>query len=277
MGQVLGAILVCGMLVSVSALADTTTLSPDGYQYHIADRVALNRMRDGIDGELQVLEDARITPDVRGKMIPSDSDVAEALRRSGVEKDDPVLKSFDAIRAYPAIVRLVDVRGDELDESELDRPLAEIDHQAIALKPAAYKVSEDEGTGAGRASFWVTTRIVSVANRKMRWASVIDDFSRTEDDLSLVVSPRRSWSAIVNDKDPSRIEFLEVECSQTARFDPDRSLKPSKKSVSNQDQGWQLRLSRYRLVKGVWHRRDRLIFGKWDSGDPLPAIDEFPK
>ncbi len=78
--------------------------------YTIHQSVMLRKASDGVDGYLQLLEDARLTPELRKDMWIKFNDPLQVLE-GNVSKDDPLLLSFEDQPVRNARLRLVDAKG----------------------------------------------------------------------------------------------------------------------------------------------------------------------
>ena len=154
--------------------------------YHPRLEFAVTAEQDGVDGRVELLEDARITPGQRS-----------ALERwhHGAECDGTIVEVCRSVESYELMLsrfRLVDHNGSELGLRELEEPFAEV--ELVYLGPdrrPTYMVTVDMSIGAGAYNGPVT-RFAEVSRGALHWLTAVDASGHVEE-IAVMSSLRTAW------------------------------------------------------------------------------------
>ena len=236
---------------------------PEGYAARA--RFKLAPEADATSGRLELLEDARIRPEMR-----------EAIREAWggdpcAELHDAVLEPLCAATRdaplRPALLRLLDADGRVVATRAAERPLADL--EATAWRGPARRVyvfTVDQSTGAGSYSGPVAL-VAEPDARGFGWAVASDATGSAADTLALVTTLKSAWRAVPR-ADGRGAELLVVRCR------PD--FTPA--AASPQGGGFVLTFERFAHDGTRWVRHRRQEPGCWeDDGDAsFPARARFP-
>jgi hypothetical protein len=233
-------------------------VTDDGYE--INHSLELRKAGDGIDGFLQIMEDARLTPGIREGMWEGFNDPLMALKGMGVGTTDPLYQSFKRVPVKPAIVRLIDgSTGAVLDQQTLDVPLGNIGSNPVTINPTSYPVIEDHSIGMGSYAGPVA-RLTTVNTGKLAWAKYVDDDTGEQGEIRLASAIKRGWKTVEISTQPYRVDLLTVATDMV-----------------NADGDFAVTYSRYKLRNGIWHRSTRSEPGIWENeGDESIQLEKFP-
>jgi hypothetical protein len=256
-------------LVLVVAAACSSGDAPGGADapagYAVRARFDLAPEADATSGRLELLEDARIRPEMR-----------EAIREAWggdpcAELHDAVLEPLCAATRdaplRPAMLRLLDADGRVVATRAAERPLADL--EATEWRgPAqrAYVFTVDQSTGAG--SYSGPVALVAEPDAKgFGWAVASDAKGGAADTLALVTTLKSAWRAVPR-ADGRGAELLVVRCR------PD--FAPA--AASPQGGGFVVTFERFAHDGTRWVRHRRQAPGCWeDDGDAsFPARARFP-
>jgi len=248
------AVLVLANLVVATHGAEVTTI-PDGYSIH--QNVPLHGASSKVRGSLQVLEDARLTPDLRETMWAGLNDPLASLEGLGYAKDDPLYDSFNRDPIKAVRIRLSDRAGHSLDEREFDWPLGQVEDETVNLGDrVAYLVTINSSNGSG--AYTGDTYVGLISDGKLRWQSVIDDKTAKGKELVLTRSLKEDWR--IADDAAGHQTILAV------------GSHPNRPATED------LVVDYNRIVfrDGEWHRITRSEIGFWDSEHDFPDQSKFP-
>jgi hypothetical protein len=238
--------------------------APPGYSEHIA--FSLVRARDGLEGRIQVLEDSRIQPTMR-----------EAIREAWgenpcVERPPHVLQSLcdaaDHAPLRPALLRLLDARGDAIAERVAERPLADLSmmqlHDSASESRTTYFFTIDLSAGAGSYS-GPYTMLAEPTSRGFGWLVATDSIGNHADTVRLVSTLKSSWKVVPHAGGQSE-DILMLRC------------RPDFSSPSRNPPGFQLIFDRFSLERARWVRHTRVERGYWENEDStaFPPRAKFP-
>ena len=244
------AVLVLANLAVAAHGAELKTV-PDGYSIHQS--VPVHGRSTQIMGYLQVLEDARLTPDLREAMWGFNEPL-ESLESLGYAKDDPLFDSFYRNQIKTVRIRLNNPAGHRVDEREFDEPLGQIEAEKINLRGSvAYLVTINRGNGSG--AYTGHTCVAVISRGKVRWQSVVDDKTRKRNELILSRSMRADWR-IAEDASGHRTIVAVAD-----RF-------PATEGVVD--------YMRIVFRNGQWHRITRSEIGSWENENNFPDLSKFP-
>jgi hypothetical protein len=233
-------------------------VTADGYA--IGTVAKLTHSTNGFDGYLQIMEDARLTPELRARTVLFE-DPLLALGTMGVGKSDPLYRSLKRRKIRGAYIRIIDaLNGVVLGRLTLDGPLGHISDKWILQNPLVYAIDDDHPFHS-HSNIGHTVRLITFREGKLRWMDYVDEATGNELQLKLITSATSAWNTIM--AVPTRADLLAVTCTVN-RGDIDVS---------------DALYSRYKLVEGVWHRSTRTETGCWKNrwDGSFPPDWKFPK
>ena len=167
--------------------------------------VPLSQVANGVDGELQILKDARIT-----------RAIAKQVWNTGgldVEQEDYIPSSKES-PVRNARIQVVARNGAVLDSEELERPLARIGTAHLYPNAkASYLLSVDYSAGFGSYSGPITF-VVEVSGGRLHWVEAVDA-SGTRAKLRMMDSLKTAWRIV--DASAEGKEILEAACRPTEK------------------------------------------------------------
>jgi hypothetical protein len=245
--------LVAALGISTAVGAGTPDV-PAGYV--VFQTVALDARESGIDGALEVLQDARLTDKFREAWGAS-SDFAMVLK-----EDDPLFISAAHDPLKSGRLRLVDNSGHVLSEEVFTVPLGKIDIEHLyGTKFPSYLVSIDYGRGYGSHSGPVT-KIVEIRKGKLETVQVRDAETGKVAPLKFGWAVRDGWQIVPNGKGGKEIETLSSDPDPaTMRLDSNPTMR--------------VRYARYFFAGGQWHMRYHYVEGYWEGEGDWPNRAAF--
>jgi hypothetical protein len=134
--------------------------APPPPQYKTTARLPLSQASSGIDGYLELLQDARLTPELTG-LIWGTGDI-------NID-DDPKLADFRSNPPHNGAIQVVDRAGKILEVKNLERPLAKLrSAQLYGDARLTYLLTVDYSAGFGSYSGPITS-LVEVKNGHLLW------------------------------------------------------------------------------------------------------------
>jgi len=171
--------------------------------YAIYRRNPLTQKQNGIDGELQLLQDARLSAALRSRtwgQVPLEVLVFE----------DPA-SPFKKVPARNAVLRIVDRGGRVVDRKPFDKPLAKMEAANLyGDDRIAYLVSVDYSSGMGSYNGPVTS-LVEVARGKLKWLEAVDKATGKPETINVVSSLKTAWRITDAPRGTAR-DILQVAC-----------------------------------------------------------------
>jgi hypothetical protein len=204
-------------------------------------RMSLAKQANGIDGELQVLQDARLTPSLRDQLWGTgDAGAAPASLRD-------------------ATVRLVRSDGSLVQAEQLERPLARLESDYLyADRRSTYLLTVDYSAGFGSYS-GPATFLLEVKSGRLSWIEAKDPRSGRTERISLADTLKSAWK-IVGARTGSGKDLLQALCR------PDFETEGEFKII----------YIRYFYDGKVWQERVRETKGFSEFEDGFPDIKLFP-
>jgi hypothetical protein len=209
----------------------------------VSDHARLTMAANGIDGELQLLQDARVTPALQKKL----------WEMGGVPED-----------FANAAVRIVKPDGAVADSTELERPLARLDPMPANLyddSRQTWLVTTDYSTGTGSYAGPITT-FVEVHDGRLHWLEATDSATGKTARIAVMHSLKTVWKTAPA-RDGHGREILEARCRPDAR-------------TKTGDVEFVLSYYRYAFDGTRWIRRVRETKGFSEFEDGFPARRLFP-
>jgi hypothetical protein len=223
------------LLLLLCTLAPKPTLA-------VHDRMPLSMAANGIDGELQLMQDVRITPDMQ-----------KALWGTG-HPDEKVAH---------AALRVVAADGKTTDYAELERPLARLEGARLYGNDAqTYLVTVDYSAGMGSYNGPITF-FVEVKNGRLTWLTATERTTGKSGRITVMSSLKTVWQIVPARKGAGK-DILEARC------------RPAFKESASGDMEFTLSYFRYSFDGKRWIRRVREEKGYSDFEDGFPHRRLFP-
>jgi hypothetical protein len=204
----------------------------------VSDKMPLSRAADGVDGELQLMQDARLTASLK-KELWATGDLG-TLRN--------------------AVLRIVKSDGTLTDSAELEKPLAQLKRTRLyAGNRFTYLVTADYSAGAGSYS-GPATSLMEINQGRIHWLYAMDAETGKPERLTLARTLKSVWK-IVAAPDGSGHDILQALCRPT--FQPG-------------DEGFKLIYIRYHFDGKKWVRLVRERRGYSDFEEGFPDRNLFP-
>ena len=219
---------------------------PAGYAVHQS--LGLDPAANGIDGALQILEDARMTPALRQGMWgqTTDTDLVLAER-------DPLRRRLAKTPLRPAHLRLIDKAGTVVEDQAFDVPLAGLDRQQLHDGPATILVTTDHSVGTGSDAGLETSL----------WT--VDHGELMPEPLPgrpvLVRSLKNAWKIV----DEKTAEGIATKAIQLVACHPNWANKDWARTEE-----FVVELTSYRWAGGAWHDTSTSATGYWESSEDWP-------
>lgn len=217
-------------------------------------KTSVVQMKNGVDGTLELLEDARLTEDDRKILNEHDPDVD--LNRSPRFREKPV---------YSAIIRLRTKDSRVFHDLKLEKPTAEL--QSVKLGSdgdTAFFITQDFGIGMGSYNGPVT-KILNLGSHPLVWASALDQRTNKRIEISLMRSLKTAWNFAPSKNNVGK-DILKVSCRPNL-----------------EQKGFSITYLRYHFEKGDWVVSQRAEPGFWEAEDSdiklgylLPDLRKFP-
>jgi hypothetical protein len=214
-------------------------------------RVPLTQAANGVEGELQLLKDERITAAL----------AKQTWNTGGLDVDpDDYLASFKTSPPRQAMIRVVDRDGKVLDSEELERPLARIGTaQLYRDARVTFLLTVDYSAGFGSYSGPITS-FLDVTGGRLHWVEDID-VSGKRSKISVMDSLKTGWR-IVNAPNGGK-EILEAAC---------RPTEQTFKTGGN----FTITYSRYFFDGTQWRLASRTVPGFTEFDGGFPSRRHFP-
>ena len=216
-------------------------------------RVPLSRAANGIDGELQLMQDSRLTSSLFRQKVWGFGDLAteDAEVHESVLKDGPFQKAY---------VRIVSSDGRALESEPLERPLARLEGVHLySDNKNTYLVTVDYSAGWGSYS-GPATLLAEVKSGRIHWLEATDGRTGKSARISLAATIKSVWK-IVPVADGSGKDILEALC---------------RPSFEVYDETFKLIYIRYHFDGKRWVLLEREQKGYSDFMEGFPARSLFP-
>lgn len=241
------ALTVFALFMSLSATASGT--GDQGFAYSVVQKFALQKVRHGVEGELQLLLDRRLTESVRQELwgqgdwsfvFPPDS---ELYKRFSIS---PPRRSHLSIR---------DKGGKLLVERELEMPLARLK----VLDPMAganrlFLLTQDYSAGVGSYN-GLGTVLLEVSGPAIQEISALSMESHQDELIRLAKSLKSDWRVT---RTKTGVEILSISCHPKDGGD------------------FVVDYVRYSFDGTRWLKYKRSVEGIWESDQPFPERKLFP-
>jgi hypothetical protein len=242
----------CRLALFAVLLGTTATFAQD-HGLKVKTTIRLTAASDGMDGKLELLEDARLTPKLEDTLWQSGGpDMA-------LDPSDPLLKQLTAPPLQHALLRLTDGQQKVVGELALERELA---RTQIATLRAGYRtilVTTDLSAGFGSYS-GPFTELLDLSHKKLDIATAVDTQSRKAEPIHLASTLKTAWRlSPVSGGPASQKDILELACRPNA--------DASKFFIT---------YTRYHWTGAAWVHRARKSPGMWEADEPFPQANRFP-
>jgi len=254
-------------VVLVGLLAATADGRADvehpGYVVHAT--VPLSKQVDGVDGRLELLEDARFTPEVRARFWGNMDDAMYCAARNDTNQTFCASAEREPLRR--ALLRLVGDGDRELAVETQERDLGELRVERLHGEHArpSYAVTIDYSVGMGTYN-GPLTRLAEIRDGRLLWLRSVDAQGKHPEVLRLPSTGRSAWKIVQGGKAGTR----------------DILLVASQPDLENAASGvaelpFVQTLTRFSFDGTRWRRHQRRSPGYWDSIDePFPERARFP-
>jgi len=251
--------LVVALLWAVAAHAGD---AHPGYVVHAT--VPLSKRVDGVDGRLELLEDARVTPELRVQFWARQDHGTYCAATDDSNRKFCTSAEGEPLR--PALLRIVDDGGRELVVQKQERPLGELRVEQLRGEHGrpSYAVTIDFSVGMGSYNGPVT-RFAEVRDGRLVWLRSVDAQGKHPEPISLMTSLKSAWKIVPSTATGTR-EILRCTC----RPDVDHA-QPSDEHLP-----FVVELTRWAFDGTRWRRYQRASPGFWEDDDPFPDRTRFP-
>jgi hypothetical protein len=247
---VLGLFLVSWGACLAYGLSDDAQAPP---QYKITARLPLSQASSGIDGYLELRQDARLTPELIG-LLWGTGDI-------NID-DDPKLAAFKNDPLHNGAIQVVDRAGKVLEVKTLERPLAKLrTAQLYGDAKLTYLLTVDYSAGFGSYSGPITS-LVEVKGGHLRWLESTEPATGRTGEISLMESLKTTWR-LVDAQDGKGKQILLAQCR------PDRS------SVKH-DPDFTTQYARIYFDGSKWLAKVRTVKGLSEFDQGFPERKNFP-
>jgi hypothetical protein len=203
--------------------------------------MSLTKQTNGIDGELRVLQDARLTPSLKDQMWGTGDAGA------------------DTASLQNATVRLVRADGLLVQSEELERPLSRVESVHLyADRRSTYLLTVDYSAGFGSYS-GPATFLLEVRSGRLAWMAAKDPRTDRTERISLANTLKSAWR-VVGARTGSGKDLLQALCR------PDFETEGEFKMI----------YVRYFYDGKVWQERVRQTKGFSEFEDGFPDVKLFP-
>jgi hypothetical protein len=238
--------------------------SPLPTGYSLRTMLQLTEGPDRMSGQLQLLEDARIRPEME-----------QAIRESW--GGNPCLDNPRVLRELcnvpngeplrPALLRIIDSNGQVIATRLAERPIASLVRKSLyGNRPSSrrtyfFTIDLSAGVGSYSGPF---TRLAEPSHDGFNWLVDTDTVGQHADTLALISTLKSGWGRsprLTGDG----MDLLMVRCQ------PAMNTLLRDTTVS-----FILTFERFSFEHGHWVRRSRTESGCWESDDRFPARSRFP-
>ncbi len=228
---------------------------PSGY--YRRGSLAVTKDPTGVDGAVELLEDARIR---REQLKPEQRLGGDPCAPVGGAPSPAFCENVKALRF--ARVRLVSSDGVELSTLTLERPLASVEMVHLRTDVPSYQVTVDLTAEFGSYS-GPSTRFAEVTNGKLQWLSAIEVQSGKPVPVAVATTLKTEWN--LSPTASGAKEILQIDCR------PDFDASPP-----DADLAFAVTLSRFAFEGDRWQRHTRSKRGCWEVDDAFPTRALFP-
>jgi hypothetical protein len=221
----------------------------------VAKSLSLSVASDGFDGQLELLEDARLTLDLEKTLWGSGGP------EMALDENDPRYSNFTSVPLRKAVLRLRDTHRTVVAEKTLEREQARIRFEQLHPGSRTILVTTDLSAGFGSYA-GPLTELLEVNGSRLETVVSRNAESELTEPIRLKSTLKTAWKLVPaiagqnNQKD-----ILEVACR------PDFDSKESKFFVT---------YTRYHWDKKGWIVVILRVHGFWEDEGTFPASERFP-
>jgi hypothetical protein len=222
----------------------------------VAKTLTLTVAADGLDGKLELLEDARLTPDLkRGLWGIGDPTIAFG-------EDSPQTKALANPPLSKAVLRLRDAYGKVLSEKTLEREMARIRFEMLHPDRRTILVTTDLSIGFGSYA-GPSTELFQVSGGRIEPINARDAKTRETGPIELGSTLKTEWKLVPSD--PGQVNQRDI-----LLF----ACRP--KEWSGGSDKFVRIYTRYHWNGAEWILFERRAPGFWEADEPFPAPQRFP-
>lgn len=223
-------------------------------QYSVVLRMPLTKGANGVDGELVLLDDARLTPKLLDLMWGT----------GGIDiDDDPALAIFKNDLPHNAVIQIMARDGSVVDRLELERALVKLQTTKLyGNSKITYLVMVDYSAGFGSYSGPVTLPL-EVGDGHLRWLEATQAKTGHTEQIELMNSLKTVWK-FVDSADGKGKLILHAAC------------RPDFNSKAKDDSAFTITYTRYYFDGTKWMYVDRKVQGFSEFEEGFPPRKLFP-
>jgi hypothetical protein len=220
----------------------------------IAFRLPLSQSTNGVDGYLELRQDARLTAKLRSSLWGMGDINFD---------DDPDLANFKTEPLRKAVIQVVDRSGKVLESKKQERPLGKLrTTQLYADSTLTYLLTIDYSAGFGSYSGPIT-ELIEVKNGHMRWVEATDLKTGKSDEISLMESLKTAWK-LVDAPDGKGKQILLAQC------------RPNWSAPLDADPDFRITYARFYFNGSKWILAQRTVKGFTEFEEGFPSRKRFP-
>jgi hypothetical protein len=219
----------------------------------IAFRLPLSRVSNGVDGDLELHQDARLTLKLSSRLWGTGDINID---------DDPELAMFKTEPPRNAVIQIVDQSGKVLESKRLERPLAKLrTAQLYGDSRLTYLLTVDYSAGFGSYSGPITN-LVEVKSGHLQWVESTEIKTGSTGTISLMESLKTTWK-FVDAPDGKGKQILLARCRPDWSSDKD-------------DPDFRTTYARYYFDGTKWLAIERTVKGLSEFDQGFPSRKHFP-
>ena len=245
-------------LFSVTAMLLAAAVPVTLAQPHlvVARSLTLTGSLDGFDGRLDLLEDARLTPELKKTLWESGGP------EMAFDPKDPVYKDLTSIPLRKAVLRLLDERGKVIAKKTLEREMARMRFEALRPGRRTILVTTDLSAGFGSYS-GPDTELLEVIGDRLEQVVAQDAESGSNEPIRLASTLKTEWKLVpaVGGENGQK-DILEFAC------------RPADWGSMKSD--FVLIYTRYHWDGTGWVEFTRTAHGFWEADNGFPKSARFP-
>ena len=237
-------------------VAATSVLPAQQPDLVVAKSLMLAAESDGFDRRLELLEDARLTPDLKQTLWGSGgTDLA-------LDLNDPRYKGFASNPLRKAVVRVENASQRIVFEKALERELARIHVELLHTGRRTILITTDLSIGMGSYA-GPLTKLFQVMEGRLEEVSALNAQSGRIEPIGLMRSLKTEWkTAPPSSAQMDRKDILLFAC------------RP--KDFGADDTKFTKIFTRYHWNGKEWVSYQRMAPGIWEDDDPFPRACSFP-
>jgi len=223
-------------------------------QYAVTFRLPLSQDLNGVDGYLELRQDARVTAKLS----------AVLWGRGDINfEDDPQLAMFKSEPPHNAVIEIVNRAGEVLEARKLERPLGKLrTTQLYGDSRLTYLLTVDYSAGFGSYSGPITN-LVEINSGHMRWIQSTDAKTGSTGTISLMESLKTTWR-FVEAPDGKGKQVWFAQC------------RPNWSEPVNADPDFRTTYARIYFDGTKWLLVKRIVRGLSEFDQRFPSRKHFP-